>query len=239
MHVPGFLLALFAASAACAQVVSFDTRRCESGEFRQLGDGYAAFCDGYQNGDNVCRVWSGAAKLGDACLSGALMRSQQGIRDHTTPSRPANVAVAKANPPPRPSPEVCRQTMLDKIGVAQVDELRPVLAARFAEIVVGTIPGSTNMRLDARRSACDDSRIASVFYDFDAAGVLREITFVWTRPPGPSPAPIFTERVHALMRLHGLPAAQSSSRLEARTSNAKIVVQDIADKNVLVEAYSR
>jgi len=100
------------ASLVQAQVVSFDTKRCQSGEFRQLGEAYVAFCDGYENGDAACTVWSGARKQSsDACLSGALMRSQMRIREEKS-APPVAKPAATAKAPDRPSPDVCRRTML-------------------------------------------------------------------------------------------------------------------------------
>ena len=52
-----------------------------------------------------------------------------------------------------------------------------------------------NLRIDLRGSACDDPRIKATLYDFDANEMLQSITYVWERPPGPAPAPIFQERV--------------------------------------------
>jgi hypothetical protein len=138
-----------------------------------------------------------------------------------------------------PSPEVCRLSMLDHLGVARIDDVRPAVVARFAEIVVGTAPNSSNMRLDARRSACDDPRVSGVLYDFDGAGVLQEVTFVWIRPPGPAPAPIFKERAAVLARSHRLPASASPSRLEGSSATAAVVLMDVPERNVVLETYTR
>ena len=51
--------------------------------------------------------------------------------------------------------------------------------------------------------------------------MLQSITFVWDRPPGPAPAPIFQERVQTLSRADpgGLPPPQSPGRLQADDNN--------------------
>jgi hypothetical protein len=128
--------------------------------------------------------------------------------------------------------------MLEQIGLAGVDEVRQAIAPRFDEIVVGTTPSSWNMRLDARRSACDDQRVASVLFDFDAKGVLHEVTYVWSRPSGEPPSPVFKERAAALARMYKLPPPQSGSRLEGNTRTAHVVLQDLPDRSVVLETYA-
>ena len=127
--------------------------------------------------------------------------------------------------------------MVEQIGLAGVDEVRQGVAPRFQEIVVGTIPDSWNLRLEARRSGCDDPRVSAVLYDFDAKGVLHEVTYVWSRPAGTSPSPLFKERAAALARLYRLPEPQSASRVEGTSKASNVVLQDVPDRNVVLEAY--
>ena len=108
-----------------------------------------------------------------------------------TGTRPQVAAVA---PPPstlaRPSPEVCRNTLLDKLGVVGVNQVRAMSDVRFKEAAIeGKEPNTGNLRIDLRGSACDDPRIKATLYDFDANAMLVSITYVWDRPPGPAPAP--------------------------------------------------
>ena len=116
-----------------------------------------------------------------------------------TGARPQVAAVAPAPPPStlaRPSPEVCRNRLLDKLGVVGVNQVRAMSDVRFKEAAIeGKEPNTGNLRIDLRGSACDDPRIKATLYDFDANEMLVSITYVWERPPGPAPAPIFSERV--------------------------------------------
>jgi hypothetical protein len=139
----------------------------------------------------------------------------------------------------RPSPEVCRQTLLDKLGTVGVNQVRAMSDVRFKEAAIeGKVPNSGNMRIDLRGSACDDPRIKATLYDFDADGMLQSITYVWDRPAGPAPAPIFQERVATLSRLHTLPPPQSPGRLQADTSLGRLILQDIPERNLMLEAYA-
>ena len=111
--------------------------------------------------------------------------------------------------------------------------------ARFREAAIeGKVPNSNNLRIDLRGSACDDPRIKATLYDFDAHEVLRSITYVWDRPPGPAPAPIFQERVTQLSRFHSLPPPQTSGRLQADISLGRLILQDMPERNLLLEAYA-
>jgi hypothetical protein len=111
--------------------------------------------------------------------------------------------------------------------------------ARFREPAIeGKVPNSNNLRIDLRGSACDDPRIKATLYDFDADGMLQAITVVWDRPAGPAPAPIFQERVSTLARFHSLPPPQSPGRLQADTSLGRLVLQDMPERNLLLEAYA-
>jgi len=155
---------------------------------------------------------------------------------------PQVAAVAPAPTPStlsRPSPEVCRNTLIDKLGTVGVNQVRAMSDLRFKEAAIeGKVPNTDNLRIDLRGSACDDPRIKATFYDLDAKGMLQSITYVWERPPGPAPAPIFTERVTQLSRFHSLPPPQSPGRMQADTSLGRRVLQDMPERNLLLEAYA-
>jgi len=156
---------------------------------------------------------------------------------------PQVAAVAPAPPPStlsRPSPEVCRNTLLDKLGTVGTNQVRAMSDVRFREAAIeGKVPNSNNLRIDLRGSACDDPRIKATLYDFDANEMLQSITYVWNRPPGPAPAPIFQERVSTLSRFHSLPPPQSPGRLQADTSLGRPILQDMPERNLLLEAYKK
>jgi hypothetical protein len=139
----------------------------------------------------------------------------------------------------RPSAEVCRQTLLDKLGTVGVNQVRAMSDVRYKEAAIeGKVPNSNNLRIDLRGSACDDPRIKATLYDFDADGMLQSITYVWERPAGPAPAPIFAERVTTLSRFHpSLPQPQSTGRLQGDTALGRLVLQDLPERNLLLEAY--
>ena len=140
----------------------------------------------------------------------------------------------------RPSPEVCRNTLLDKLGVVGTNQVRAMSDVRFKEAAIeGKVPNTNNLRIDLRGSACDDPRIKATLYDFDANEMLQSITYVWERPAGPAPAPIFAERVTTLSRVHpSLPQPQTSGRLQGDTPLARLVLQDMPERNLLLEAYA-
>jgi hypothetical protein len=153
------------------------------------------------------------------------------------------VAAVAPSPPPttlaRPSPEVCRNTLLDKLGVVGVNQVRAMSDVRFKETAIeGKEPNTGNLRIDLRGSACDDPRLKATLYDFDANGMLQSITYVWDRPAGPAPAPIFQERVATLTRFHSLPPPQTPGRLQADTSLGRLILQDMPERNLLLEAYA-
>ncbi len=151
---------------------------------------------------------------------------------------PAATAGTASALPVRPAPGVCRQTLLDRLGTARIEQARKIIAGRFTQSTDGKVPGRPQgLRIEARGSACDDPRVDASLYDFEADGVLRSITYVWIRPPGPAPAPIFTERVATLARFHALPPPQSPGRLQAETSLGRLVLQDMPERNLLLEAY--
>ena len=154
---------------------------------------------------------------------------------------PQVAAVAPSAPPStlsRPSPEVCRNTLLDKLGTVGTNQVRAMSDVRFKEPAIeGKVPNTNNLRIDLRGSACDDPRIKATLYDFDANEMLQSITYVWDRPAGPAPAPIFTERVTQLSRFHSLPPPQSPGRLQADTSLGRLILEDLPERNLLLEAY--
>lgn len=160
----------------------------------------------------------------------------------TAVARPQVAAVAPTSPPSRPgrpSPEVCRNTLLDQLGKVGVNQVRAMSDVRFNEAAIeGKVPNSNNLRIDLRGSACDDPRLQATLYDFDANGMLQSITYVWARPAGPAPAPIFQERVATLSRFHALPPPQSPGRLQGGTSLGRLVLQDLPERNLLLEAYA-
>ena len=152
------------------------------------------------------------------------------------------VAAVEPAPPrstlSRPSPEVCRNKLLDQLGKVGVNQVRAMSDVRFKEAPIeGKVPNTNNLRLDLRGSACDDPRIKATLYDFDADGMLQSIMLVGDRPAGPAPAPIFTERVSTLSRFHPLPPPQSSGRLQADTSLGRLILQDLPERNLLLEEY--
>lgn len=51
-------------------------------------------------------------------------------------------------------------------------------------------------------------------------------------------APIFQERVATLSRIHPLPPPQSPGRLQADTSLGGLILQDLPERNLLLEAYA-
>jgi hypothetical protein len=140
-----------------------------------------------------------------------------------------------------PSAQVCRNTLLDQLGVAGVNQVRAMSDVRFKEPAIeGKVPNSNNLRIDLRGSACDDPRILATLYDFDSNGILQAITYVWTRAPGPAPAPIFLERAAALAGLYpSLPAAQTAGRLQGDTAVGRLVLQDMPERKLLLEAYRK
>ena len=153
---------------------------------------------------------------------------------------PSQMASVPPTPPvsSRPSPEVCRQTLLDKLGIVGVNQVRAMSDVRFKEPAIeGKVPNAQNLRIDLRGSACDDPRINATLYDFDANGMLQSITYVWARPAGPAPAPIFSDRIAQLSRFHSLPPPQSPSRLQADTSMGRLILEDMPERNLLLEAY--
>jgi hypothetical protein len=155
----------------------------------------------------------------------------------------AAASVAAIAPPQyslsHPAPEVCRQTLLDKLGVVGVNQVRAMSDVRFKEPAIeGVDPKTGKFRIDLRGSGCDDPRIKATWYDFDAEGMLQSITYVWDRASGPAPAGIFQERVKSLSIFHRLPPPQAPGRLQAETSVGRLNLQDNPETRVVLEAYS-
>ncbi len=153
------------------------------------------------------------------------------------PSGRAAQPMPGAAGPSRPPPEVCRQLLIDRIGSARVDEARRVIAARFQQSIDGHVPGGANLRVDARGSACDDPRVNATLYDFNAGGVLQEITIVWARPAGPAPASIFSERAQLLSNWYTKGLTRSASQFQGQADKARVVLQDVPERALLLEAY--
>ena len=152
---------------------------------------------------------------------------------------PAPQSAPQPAAPGSRSDELCAITFLDKLGVATFGPVRQALERRYKETLHGTVPNSQATRLDARGSACDDPRIQATLYDFDANGTLQSVTLVWARPAGPAPAPIFSERLRTLSLNHSaLPPPQSPGRLQADTSLGRLILQDMPERNLLLEGYA-
>jgi hypothetical protein len=154
-----------------------------------------------------------------------------------SPTPPREVRTAPANTPKVPPPEICRQVLIDRIGDVTVDEARRVIALRFKDSIDGKVPGSSNLRLDARESPCDDRRVYATLYDFDAAGVLRSVTLVWARPAGPPPADIFSERVRTLSMWFTPDPSPTASRWQGTAVRARVILEDRPEREWLLEAY--
>ena len=110
---------------------------------------------------------------------------------------------------------------------------------RFKEAAIeGKVPNTNNLRIDLRGSACDDPRIKATLYDFDANEMLQSITYVWDRPPGPAPAPIFQERVLDAVALPSR-CRRRSHRDACRPTQSlgRLILQDMPERNLLLEAY--
>jgi hypothetical protein len=197
-------------------------------------------------------VWGGTCALvrvGTPAANAAANAPSNARTVAASPSAPPaarampQVATVAPAPPPstlsRPSPEVCRNTLLDKIGTVGVNQVRAMSDVRFKEPAIeGKVPNTNNLRIDLRGSACDDPRIKATLYDFDANEMLQSITYVWDRPPGPTPAPIFQERVTQLSRFHSLSPPQSPGRLQADTTLGRLILQDMPERNLVLEAYA-
>lgn len=195
------------------------------------------------NGCVLVRVGAPAANAA-ANSATAPGDARTGIASPSAPPAGARgqVAAAAPAPPPstlaRPSPEVCRNRLLDKLGVVGVNQVRAMSDVRFKEPAIeGRVPNTDNLRIDLRGSACDDPRIKASLYDFDGNGMLQSITYVWDRPDGPAPAPIFSERVTHLTRVLSLPPPQSPGRLQADTAVGRLILQDMPERNLMLEAY--
>jgi hypothetical protein len=190
-------------------------------------------------------VRAGAAAPSATNAASAPGNSRTGASSSAPPAAGTAPQVAAVAPSPprstlsRPSPEVCRNTLLDQLGKVGVNQVRAMSDVRFKEAAIeGKVPNTNNLRIDLRGSGCDDPRIKATLYDFDADGMLQAITYVWERPPGPAPAPIFAERVTTLSRFHpSLPQPQSTGRLQGDISLGRLILQDMPERNLLLEAY--
>ena len=193
----------------------------------------------------LVRVGAPAAKVAANAMTSP-SQARAGPSMQSSPSAGALPQVAAAAPAlprstlSRPSPEVCRNTLLDKLGVVGTNQVRAMSDARFKEAAIeGKVPKTNNLRIDLRGSACHDPRIKATLYDFDADEMLQSITYVWDRPPGPAPAPIFAERVATLSRFHPtLPQPQATGRLQGDTAFGRLILQDMPERNLLLEAHS-
>ncbi len=159
-----------------------------------------------------------------------------------TGTAPQVAAVAPSPPPStlsRPSPEVCRNTLIDKLGTVGSNQVRAMSDVRFKEAAIeGKVPNTNNLRIDLRGSACDDPRIKATLYDFDASEMLQSITYVWERPPGPAPTPIFNERTRLLVNWYAPGSTQSPSHWQGASTTARVTLQDLPERALLLEAYS-
>ena len=178
----------------------------------------------------------------DDCAAGQRARGGRwpidGAKRGDTAASGSRRAFAAAINAVAPATGVCRNRLLDKLGTVGVQQVRAMSDVRFKEAAIeGKVPNTNNLRLDLRGSACDDPRIKATLYDFDGIGMLQSITYVWDRPAGPAPAPIFSERVTHLTRVLSLPPPQSPGRLQADTSVGRLIIEDLPERNLLLEAY--
>jgi hypothetical protein len=67
--------------------------------------------------------------------------------------------------------------------------------------------------------------------------MMQSVTYVWDRPPGLAPAPIFQERITQLPRFHSLPPPQAPGRFQADISLGRLIIEDLPARNLLPEAY--
>jgi hypothetical protein len=148
-------------------------------------------------------------------------------------------AIAAATPSTRPDADAkgCPTNLLDQVGRARLPDAQRAVLARFPNVQSRTL-GNGNTQLLGSGSRCDDIRLNATLYDFDANGTLRSITLMWARPAGPAPAPMFNERIKTLSLHHALPPPQSPGRLQADTSLGRLVLQDMPERNLLLEAYA-
>lgn len=148
-------------------------------------------------------------------------------------------AIAAATPSTRSDADAkgCPTNLLDQVGRARLPDAQRAVLARFPNVQSRTL-GNGNTQLLGSGSRCDDIRLNATLYDFDANGTLQSITLMWARPGGPAPAPMFSERIKTLSLHHALPPPQSPGRLQADTSLGRLVLQDMPERNLLLEAYA-
>jgi hypothetical protein len=76
----------------------------------------------------------------------------------------------------RPSPEVCRNTLIDMLGKVGTNQVRAMSDVRFKEMAIeGKVPNTNHLRIDLRGSACDDPRIKATLYDFEGHRVRATV----------------------------------------------------------------
>lgn len=211
-----------------------------------VSSGLSVFIFDFVNENRVGAMYEGCFlnRVGGSAQAAQGAGGSRAPAGSSTAAPPTQMAsAAQAPPPSTPSPppaEACRNTLLDKLGKVGVDQVRAMAKVRYTETPIeGKVPNTDNLRLDLRSSACgEDPRIKASLYDFDANGMLQSITYVWDRPPGPAPAPIFAERVTALSRFYpSLPQPQSIGRLQGDTALGRLILQDMPERNLLLEAY--
>jgi hypothetical protein len=100
------------------------------------------------------------------------------------------VAAVAPSPPPstlsRPSPEVCRNTLIDQLGKVGVNQVRAMSDVRFKEAAIeGKVPNTNNLRIDLRGSA--SARASRRRCTTSAPTKCTVDTYVWTYA-GPAPA---------------------------------------------------
>jgi hypothetical protein len=74
------------------------------------------------------------------------------------------VAALAPSPPPstlsRPSPEVCRNILIDRLGKVGINQVRAMSDVRYKEAAIeGKEPNTNTLSIDLRGSTCDDPRI--------------------------------------------------------------------------------
>jgi len=133
----------------------------------------------------------------------------------------------------RPPPEICRRAFVDELGRARIADVRAIVAQRFKDSQDGKTPGSQNLRLMARGSPCEDTRIGGVIYDFDQAGVLRQVIYAWQRPQT-----TFAETVTTMGRYASAPLKVAGGHAEGAGSLYRFTVDDLPAQQVVMVTYT-
>ena len=123
------------------------------------------------------------------------------------------------------------------MGKVGVDQVRAMPEVRFKKPAVdGKVPARNILRIDLLGDACDDPRIKATLYDFDANGMLQSIT--WSGSSGRAGAGAHLQRtcIDALA-LSFSAAAAVTVRLQADTSMGRLIMEDLPERNLLLEAY--